>query len=941
MISTWGAFPKYGDYRIVLNEDGSGRLLGEGAFGKTFQATRTDPVAGREIKTHVALKVLNPRHLQDERKRSQLIREIEALTQVDHPNLIRYIGCGEENGEIFYAMGLCRGGDLTSLSARFGPLPERAAAQIALQVACGLRELGRRNMVHRDIKPSNVMLAEPVEVAVSADDLAGCIEAHESLIRLVDFGLVNLQEDGEQSGQGFAGSPMYASPEQLREQPLDARSDIYSLGMTLWHLLEGRGPFLDQTGYAEATVADAVCRHLDQNDFHSALPSRLSGEFKRLLMQMVAKNRDERFASAADLLRAIRSYLSRTAMIPTEPSVDAPVTFKDASQPLDSLFTIGKVLSGKRGRKSYEAVDRAREQNVRLTLLATIPADAASADALRRNLEQVATVTRAPGCPAALFKVISLLKSGGQFVCVEPLFSPISLTEILRARSSARRPAAFPEAALILRPIAAALDHLLEHGLTSLLLRSDDIWMRSKGGAEQAGAADASFQFGAMEVRFSAMFAPPDLLDETQEPLGTSTGSLAMSADDHHPVAAFARLVYRIVNGSEVPAVARLSPDGYPPTVALGAASNALLRDCINRRKVARNASLLLRELCANEGVLITGNDSASGPVASAPGQSVRSPIASAAALSVTARHEVGTNQPPHMAMPAQGSRRQSATILAIGALAAMSALAGAGIWIHSALSHPRAGEAPSQPMPTPVRESVPAPVAITPVPDQPTESPPAKPQKQESSSVAESPAPPPEAPAVPAAPKIDSASYFPIQPGSDWGYDAVTTNIFGARARGTGRILVTGYSMSNGKRYSKLEEGSTWTSAMLAFERVDETGSYMLAQDGREVLQCPFPLTEGASWTYNDGTALITNTLTGFQDLTVGGRTLRNCCCIETSSNSGVASGRRVWRAPGVGIVSAEYLYRSGVQISFVLRSHKLGPPEVAASAKPPGAAP
>ncbi len=941
MISTWGAFPKYGDYRIVLNDDGSARLLGEGGFGKTFQATRTDPIAGREIKTHVALKVLNPRHLQDERKRSQLIREIEALTQVDHPNLIRYVGCGEESDEIFYAMGLCRGGDLTSLSARFGPLPERAAAQIALQVASGLRELGRRNMVHRDIKPSNVMLAEAIDVAVSADDLAGCIEAHESLIRLVDFGLVNLQEESEQTGQGFAGSPMYASPEQLREQPLDARSDIYSLGMTLWRLVEGRGPLLDKTGTSEASVADAVCRHLDPDDFHSSLPSSLSGEFKRLLMQMVAKNRDERFASAADLLRAVRSYLSRTAIISTEPSQDAPVEFKDAAQPLDTLFTIGKVLSGKRGRKSYEAVDRAREQNIRLTLLASIPADTASADALQRNLEQIASVTRDPGCPAALFKVLSLLKSGGQFVCVEPLFSPISLTEILKARSTGRRPAAFPEAALILRPIAAALDHLMEHGLTSLLLRSDDIWLRSTGAAAQAGAAEASFQFGAMDVRFSAMFAPPELLDENQESLGTSTGSLAMSADDHHPVAAFARLIYRIVNGSEVPAVARMSPDGYPPTVALGAGSNALLRDCINRRKVARTASLLLKELCANEGVLIAGGESPSKAAGNAPQESVRIPIPSAAALSVSARHDVGSQQSAAQARPTQASRKRSATILAIGALAAMSAIAGAGIWLHSAMRRSRAAEAPPQPTYAPVRDPGPPVAAAIPVPDQPPEAPPAKQHKQETAPVAETPAAPPEPPAPPAAPKIDSASYFPIQPGSDWGYDAVTTNIFGARARGTGRIVVTGASMSNGKKYSKLEEGSTWLPAALVLERVDESGSYMLAQDGREVLQCPFPLTEGASWTYNDGTALITSTLTGFQDLPIGGRTLRNCCCIESSVNSGVASGNRIWRAPGVGIVSAEYLYRTGVQVSFVLRRHKLGPPEASASAKPQSAAP
>src|SRR6201996_9042327 len=187
---SWGRQLKYGEYEIVGARENKPRLLGEGSFGKTYEAMRTDKVAGERINDYVAVKVLNPELLNSDAKRFQFIQEIVALTKFKHSNLIHYIRCGEENGEVYYAMELCRGGDLVQLVRRYGPLPEKVVALIALQVATGLREVHQRHrLVHRDIKPSNIMLVDEFGPDIEARHLAFRFEQQDSLCRVVDFGL--------------------------------------------------------------------------------------------------------------------------------------------------------------------------------------------------------------------------------------------------------------------------------------------------------------------------------------------------------------------------------------------------------------------------------------------------------------------------------------------------------------------------------------------------------------------------------------------------------------------------------------------------------------------------------------------------------------------------------------------------------------------------------
>jgi serine/threonine protein kinase len=282
--TTWGQKARYGEFEIVGARDAKPRILGEGSFGKTFEGVRTDTVAGGVIEEHVAVKVLNPTLLISESRRLQVVQELVALTKFKHSNLIHYIRCGEDEGEVYYAMELCRGGDLARLVRRYRVLPEKIAALIGLQVATGLREVHQRHrLVHRDIKPSNIMLVDELESGLGVTQLAERLEEQEGLCRIVDFGLVSFALNMKEAHERFVGSPMYASPEQINEQPLDGRSDIYSLGMTLWYLVQGKGPLLDANGNDLKGVREAMRRHALPEEHRAHLPPHLSEEFRNIL----------------------------------------------------------------------------------------------------------------------------------------------------------------------------------------------------------------------------------------------------------------------------------------------------------------------------------------------------------------------------------------------------------------------------------------------------------------------------------------------------------------------------------------------------------------------------------------------------------------------------------------------------------------------------------
>jgi serine/threonine protein kinase/TolB-like protein len=223
----------FGDFEIARREDGSLWELGRGAFGVTYLAV--DNVLRRKV----ALKVIEvpaaARSSQPVRER--FLREARAAAALRHPNVatVFQFGASPDGSHCYYAMELVEGETLETRVRRDGPLNAKLAFEIATQISRALMAAAAAGLIHRDLKPSNIMLTR------------GDADTAELEVKVIDFGLAKAIADagGEMdlTRGGFVGTPNFASPEQFESGPVDVRSDIYSLGATLWFALTGKTPF--------------------------------------------------------------------------------------------------------------------------------------------------------------------------------------------------------------------------------------------------------------------------------------------------------------------------------------------------------------------------------------------------------------------------------------------------------------------------------------------------------------------------------------------------------------------------------------------------------------------------------------------------------------------------------------------------------------------------
>src|SRR5271169_1274022 len=213
---------RFEHYELVTGEDGKPVELGRGAMGVTYKAFDID------LRCPVTLKVISENYLGDQSARLRFLREARAAASVRHPNVASVFHLGGTGKNYFYAMEFVEGETLESLIKRSGRLEVKLALEIATQVAAGLVAVHKQNLVHRDIKPSNVMVSLEEGGAVTA--------------KLIDLGLAKsinepLSEAVISMPGAFAGTPEFASPEQFAGVGVDIRSDLYSLGVTLWEML--------------------------------------------------------------------------------------------------------------------------------------------------------------------------------------------------------------------------------------------------------------------------------------------------------------------------------------------------------------------------------------------------------------------------------------------------------------------------------------------------------------------------------------------------------------------------------------------------------------------------------------------------------------------------------------------------------------------------------
>lgn len=264
-----------GDYRLL-------RRLGRGAMAEVYLAQQ------QSLRRQVAFKVLKLSLAGDENYVRRFHNEAQAAAALVHANIVQIHEVGQIDGTHFIVQEYVPGQNLKQYLASHGAMDVPLAVAIMRQVTAALHKAGQQGIVHRDIKPDNIMLSTAGEVKVA------------------DFGLARLTGDDQaltltQVGTTM-GTPLYMSPEQAEGKSLDPRSDIYSLGVTCYHMLAGRPPF-----YADTALAVAVQHLKSEPQNLETTRADLPGDLCRIVHRMLAKNPNERYQDAVELMQDLRT----------------------------------------------------------------------------------------------------------------------------------------------------------------------------------------------------------------------------------------------------------------------------------------------------------------------------------------------------------------------------------------------------------------------------------------------------------------------------------------------------------------------------------------------------------------------------------------------------------------------------------------------------------
>jgi eukaryotic-like serine/threonine-protein kinase len=269
-------------YRIL-------RKLGAGGMGEVYLAEDT------KLHRRVAFKLLPPTTTSDQQANKRLLHEARAAATLDHPNICTVYEVGEAEGHSFIAMQYVEGATLAD-QLRRGALTWRDALDIAVQIADALAEAHAHGVIHRDIKPGNIMLTPRGQVKMLDFGLAKVVHTPQGVISEAET-----EELLSRSGV-IMGTAPYMSPEQLRGEVVDARTDIFSFGVVLYEMLTGRQPFLRKSG---AETASALL-----TEEPTALPTyapETPVEFQRIVRKCLEKDRERRYQMMRDVATDLRN----------------------------------------------------------------------------------------------------------------------------------------------------------------------------------------------------------------------------------------------------------------------------------------------------------------------------------------------------------------------------------------------------------------------------------------------------------------------------------------------------------------------------------------------------------------------------------------------------------------------------------------------------------
>jgi WD40 repeat protein/serine/threonine protein kinase len=274
--------------------------IGVGGMGTVYKAWQ--PGLGREV----ALKVLSDSMVGNEGAASRFHREIQSAASLTHPNIVATFDAGSVGGKHFLVMEYVDGENLETLARRRGPLPVAEACEYIRQAAVGLAHAHSLGMVHRDIKPANLLLSIPSKSGTQKPGARTADETALPVVKILDFGLARLatETQGEseltQTGQ-VMGTPDYIAPEQARDtRTADFRSDVYSLGCTLFRLLTGRVPFVRQS-----VMEKLLARALEDAPRARSLRQDLPPALDDCIARMLARDPAQRFQTAGDVVQTL------------------------------------------------------------------------------------------------------------------------------------------------------------------------------------------------------------------------------------------------------------------------------------------------------------------------------------------------------------------------------------------------------------------------------------------------------------------------------------------------------------------------------------------------------------------------------------------------------------------------------------------------------------
>lgn len=329
---------KFGDF-LLLN------VIGIGGMGAVYKAIDLP------LNRYLALKILHKKLSGDAAFIASFSTEAQAAASVNYPNVAQAYSFGEFDGQYYLAMELCDRGSLDDRITKLGKLPEPEVLSIGQQIASALRAAWRRGLLHRDVKPGNILFNE------------------DGVPKIVDFGLARAQDNATEGGREWTseqvwGTPYYVAPERLRGKPEGVRSDIYSLGATLFHALAGRPPF------DMGTAGDGAGPHAAEPaiTLKESVPS-VHERTVRVIARMLARDPADRYDSYDEVIQDL------TEVQTTEPTQGVRTSGKKR---FPALFLFGAPAALIVGAGLVWFAWRSHAPDRRATPAASPPADAMS-----------------------------------------------------------------------------------------------------------------------------------------------------------------------------------------------------------------------------------------------------------------------------------------------------------------------------------------------------------------------------------------------------------------------------------------------------------------------------------------------------------------------------------------------------------------------------------